>query len=51
MSLRRALAESKNTVAVKLLLTVGPDAVIDLAHRLGVVSELRAPTLALGAVR
>ncbi len=50
ITLRQALAESKNTVAVKLMLAVGPDAVIELAHRLGIVSELpRTPTLALGA--
>jgi penicillin-binding protein 1A len=50
MTLRRALAESKNTVAVKLMLAAGTDSVIDLAHRLGIVSDLpHTPTLALGA--
>jgi penicillin-binding protein 1A len=50
ISLRQALAESKNTVAVKLILAVGPDPVIELAHRLGIVSDLpRTPTLGLGA--
>jgi penicillin-binding protein 1A len=50
MTLRQALAESKNTVAVKLLLAAGAGAVIDLAHQLGIISELpRTPTLALGA--
>ena len=50
ITLRRALAESKNTVAVKLIEAVGPDPVIDLAHKLGIVSELpHTLTLGLGA--
>ncbi len=50
ITLRQALAESKNTVAVKLMLAAGAGPVIDLAHQLGIVSELpHTPTLALGA--
>jgi penicillin-binding protein 1A len=50
MTLRRALAESKNTVAVKLIEGVGADPVIALAHQVGIVSELpKTLTLGLGA--
>jgi penicillin-binding protein 1A len=50
MTLRRALAESKNTVAVKLIEGLGADPVIVLAHRLGIVSDLpKTLTLGLGA--
>ncbi|MHB1844651.1 MAG: penicillin-binding transpeptidase domain-containing protein, partial [Deltaproteobacteria bacterium] len=49
MTLRRALAESKNTVAVKLIESLGPGPVIDLAHRAGIVSALpQSLTLGLG---
>jgi penicillin-binding protein 1A len=49
VSLRRALAQSLNTVAVRLVETVGPSNVIALARRLGITSDLRNDaTLALG---
>ncbi len=49
MTLRRALAESKNTVAVKLIEGLGAAPVMDLAHRAGIVSELpNSLTLGLG---
>jgi len=49
MLLGAALAESKNTVSVKLVNSLGVDAVIDFAKRMGVADELpRNLTLALG---
>jgi penicillin-binding protein 1A len=49
MTLRTALAESKNTIAVRLVEALKPDAVIDFAHRAGIRSDLPANfTLALG---
>jgi len=49
MLLGEALAQSKNTVSVKLVNALGVDAVIDFADRLGISSELpRNLTLALG---
>jgi penicillin-binding protein 1A len=49
MLLGAALAESKNTVSVKLVNALGVDAVIGFASRLGITSELpRNLTLALG---
>jgi penicillin-binding protein 1A len=49
MLLARALAESKNTVSVKLTDALGVDAVIAFARRLGIESDLpRNLTLALG---
>lgn len=49
MTLRRALARSKNTVAVRLISELGVDPVIDFARRSGIRSELPANmTLALG---
>jgi penicillin-binding protein 1A len=49
MLLGRALAESKNTVSVKLVNALGVDAVIDFAKRMGISGELpRNLTLALG---
>jgi penicillin-binding protein 1A len=49
MLLGKALAESKNTVSVKLVNSLGVDAVIDFAHRMGISSDLpRNLTLALG---
>lgn len=48
--LRRALALSSNTAAVRLLLEVGSDAVVKTARDLGVRSPLRSDaTLALGS--
>jgi len=49
VTLRRALEESINVPTVRLLEAVGVDSVILLAHRMGVVSELRREYgLALG---
>jgi penicillin-binding protein 1A len=49
MLLGQALAESKNTVSVKLVDQLGVDAVIEFAQRMGVADELpRNLTLALG---
>lgn len=49
MTLRTALAESKNTIAVRLVEALEPDAVIDFARRAGIRSELpKNFTLALG---
>ncbi len=51
MTLRKALALSRNVVAVKLVEAVGPDRVISLAYRMGIRSKI-SPNLsiALGAV-
>ncbi|MBY0562301.1 MAG: penicillin-binding protein 1A [Hyphomicrobium sp.] len=49
ITLRRALAQSVNTVAVRLNQDIGRGTAADLAERLGVKSELReGPALALG---
>jgi penicillin-binding protein 1A len=49
MLLRRALAKSKNTVAVRLIDSIGVQAVIDMARKAGVTSPLpQSLTLALG---
>lgn len=49
VTLRQALAQSINTVAVRLLMDVGPKKVASLAGRLGIEAPLRAePSLALG---
>ena len=49
VTLTRALALSLNTVAVRLALEVGPQAVVRTAHRLGVASKLDPnPSIALG---
>ncbi len=49
VTLRRALALSRNVVAVKLADRVGIDQVIDYAHRMGIQSQLEANlSLALG---
>jgi penicillin-binding protein 1A len=49
VTLRRALEESINVPSVRLLEAVGVDPVVHLAHRMGVVSELRREYgLALG---
>jgi penicillin-binding protein 1A len=46
MPLRQALAQSKNTVSVRLIEALGPDAVIDFAMRAGIQSTLQ-PNLSL----
>lgn len=49
MTLQRALAQSSNTVAVRLGLEVSPKAVAEVAHRLGVQSEIKSDaSIALG---
>ncbi|HLA55830.1 MAG TPA: transglycosylase domain-containing protein [Flavobacterium sp.] len=51
VTLKKALALSINTVSAKLIDKVGPEAVVDLTHKLGVKSEIPAqPSIALGAV-
>jgi penicillin-binding protein 1A len=51
-SLEKALSESVNTIAVKVLEDVGIDAVMEQAHRMGVRSDLpRVPSLALGTAQ
>ncbi len=50
VSLRQALSQSINTVAVRLMLDVGARKVAETARRLGIRSDLRQdPTLALGS--
>jgi penicillin-binding protein 1A len=49
LTLREALSKSKNTVSVRLVEAVGPQAVIDLARRAGIDSPMpESMTLALG---
>ncbi|NJD68075.1 MAG: penicillin-binding protein 1A [Candidatus Methylomirabilota bacterium] len=49
ITLRQALEESINVPTVRLIAAIGVDPVIDLAHRLGITSELRREyALALG---
>src|SRR3990170_3849286 len=51
MSLLRATASSVNTIFAQLVVEVGPEAVVDMAHRLGIRSELSPPCpITLGAV-
>ena len=51
VTLKKALAMSINTVSAKLIDKVGPEAVVDLTHKLGVQSDIPAqPSIALGAV-
>jgi penicillin-binding protein 1A len=40
VTLKRGLANSINTISAKLIDKVGPEAVIDLTHKLGVKSKL-----------
>jgi penicillin-binding protein 1A len=52
MSLERALALSRNTVAVRVAERVGRERVVALARRLGITTRLEArPSLALGAAQ
>ncbi|MGO4439825.1 transglycosylase domain-containing protein [Rhizobium sp. RAF56] len=49
VTLETALAHSLNTIAAQLVMEVGPEQVIKLAHRLGIESELQAnASIALG---
>lgn len=51
VTLKRALANSLNTVSAKLIDKTGPDAVVDLVRKLGVDTEIPSqPSIALGAV-
>lgn len=51
ITLKKALANSVNTISAKLMDRVGPEAVVDLTHRLGVKSQIPLqPSIALGAV-
>lgn len=48
-TLRQALAQSINTIAVRLMMDAGPNTVVTLAKRLGIDAPLRPePSLALG---
>ncbi len=48
--LREGLRNSINLVAVRLILEIGPPAVVDYAHKMGISTSLRPfPTLALGS--
>jgi penicillin-binding protein 1A len=49
ITLRTALAYSRNTVAAQLAWNVGPDKVVEVAQRMGISSPLQAvPSIALG---
>ncbi len=51
VTLKKALALSINTVSAKLIDKTGPEAVVELTHKLGVKSEIPVqPAIALGAV-
>ena len=51
VTLKKALANSINTISAKLIDKVGPEAVVELTHKLGVKSEIPVqPSIALGAV-
>jgi len=48
-SMKGALAHSVNTVSAQIILEAGVDQTVELAHRLGITSELpEVPSLALG---
>jgi penicillin-binding protein 1A len=51
VTLKKALALSINTVSAKLIDKTGPEAVVEMTHKLGVTSEIPVqPAIALGAV-
>ncbi|UQD55649.1 penicillin-binding protein 1A [Flavobacterium sp. K5-23] len=51
VTLKKALANSINTISAKLMDKVGPEAVVELTHKLGVKSKIpHQPSIALGAV-
>lgn len=51
VTLKKALANSINTVSAKLIDQTGPEAVVELVKKLGVDTEIPAqPSIALGAV-
>lgn len=47
ITLRRAIAKSRNIASIRLVERVGPPRVVEIAHRAGIVSNLN-PVLALG---
>ncbi|MBI4376886.1 MAG: transglycosylase domain-containing protein [Elusimicrobia bacterium] len=50
ITLRKALALSRNVVSVRLIEQIGPPVVVDIAHRAGIRSELDpVPALGLGS--
>ncbi|WP_119461586.1 PBP1A family penicillin-binding protein [Rhodospirillaceae bacterium SYSU D60014] len=50
VTLREAFARSLNSVAIQVSQRVGPDTVVETAHRLGITSDLNPrPSIALGA--
>ena len=51
VTLKQALAGSINTISAKLIDKTGPEAVVTLAHKLGIKGKIPAqPSIALGAV-
>ena len=51
INLKKALANSINTISAKLIDKTGPKAVVNLTHKLGVTSEIpEQPAICLGAV-
>lgn len=49
LTLRSALAQSKNIITARLIRAIGPQVVADYAYKMGIQSRLRAvPSLALG---
>jgi len=51
VTLKQGLANSINTISAKLIDKTGPEAVIEMAHKLGIKSDIPAqPSIALGAV-
>ncbi|WP_291103483.1 MULTISPECIES: penicillin-binding protein 1A [unclassified Flavobacterium] len=51
VTLKQGLANSINIISAKLIDKVGPEAVVELAHKLGIKSDIPAqPSIALGAV-
>jgi 1A family penicillin-binding protein len=52
ITLREGMIFSVNGVYARLVLDVGPESVVDVAHRVGITSELDAlPSIALGGLR
>jgi penicillin-binding protein 1A len=50
ITLRTALAQSRNIASINIITQVGPPLVVEIAHRAGIVSQLEpAPALGLGA--
>jgi penicillin-binding protein 1A len=51
VTLQKALANSINTISAKLIDKTGPEAVVEMSHKLGITSEIPVqPSIALGAV-